>query len=95
MFDIIVPIYRIPKSFLERCLESIDDQTFTDYTVYVCDGTPEEHQDYNAEALVLSYGFEYLRQDPAQPLVGGARNQAVATGYQPRIPFKDNFDTEE
>ena len=92
MFDIIVPIYRIPKSFLERCLESIDDQTFTDYTVYVCDGTPEEHQDYNAEALVLSYGFEYLRQDPAQPLVGGARNQAVATGYQPFLAFLDGDD---
>ena len=40
MFDVIVPIYRISKAFLERCLESIDDQTFEDYTVYVCDGTP-------------------------------------------------------
>jgi len=92
VFDIIVPIYRIPKSFLERCLESINDQIFTDYTVYVCDGTPEEHQDYNAEALVLSYGFEYLRQDPAHPLVGGARNQAVSVGYHPFLAFLDGDD---
>jgi len=92
MFDVIVPIYRISKDFLERCLESIDDQSLTDYTVYVCDGTPEEHQDYDAKYLVESYGFVYLRQDPARKLVGGARNQAVALGSNPYLAFLDGDD---
>ena len=51
-----------------------------------------KHQDYNAETLVTSYGFEYLRQDPKQPLVGGARNQAVSTGHQPFLAFLDGDD---
>ncbi|MBP98628.1 hypothetical protein CMK18_21970 [Candidatus Poribacteria bacterium] len=92
MFDVIVPIYRISKDFLERCLESIDDQTYTDYTVYVCDGTPVEHQQYDAKAMVESYGFTSLRQDPAHPLVGGARNQAVAEGSNPYLAFLDGDD---
>lgn len=92
MFDVIIPIYRISKSFLERCLESVFDQTFEDYTVYVCDGTPVEHQDYDAKYLVESYGFVYLRQDPAHPLVSGARNQAVALGSNPYLAFLDGDD---
>ena len=92
MFDVIVPIYRISKQFLERCLESIDDQTLTDYTVYVCDGTPPEHEEYDAQAMVESYGFNYLRQDPNRKLVGGARNQAVAEGSNPFIAFLDGDD---
>jgi glycosyltransferase involved in cell wall biosynthesis len=92
MFDVIIPIYRISKSFLTRCLESVFDQTLDDYTVYVCDGTPVEHQDYDAQALVESYGFNYFRQDPAHPLVSGARNQAVALGSNPFLAFLDGDD---
>ena len=92
MFDVIIPIYRISKSFLERCLESVFDQTFEDYTVYVCDGTPVQHQDYDAKYLVESYGFVYVRQDPAHPLVSGARNQAVSLGSNPYLAFLDGDD---
>jgi len=92
MFDVIIPIYRISKPFLERCLESVFDQTFEDYTVYVCDGTPVEHQDYDAKAFVESYGFNYVRQDPTHPLVSGARNQAVALGSNPFLAFLDGDD---
>ena len=92
MFDVIIPIYRISKSFLTRCLESVFDQTLDDYTVYVCDGTPVEHQDYDAQALVESYGFNYFRQDPTHPLVSGARNQAVSLGSNPYLAFLDGDD---
>jgi len=92
MFDVIIPIYRISKPFLTRCLESVFDQTLEDYTVYVCDGTPVEHQDYDAQAFVESYGFNYFRQDPSHPLVSGARNQAVALGSNPYLAFLDGDD---
>lgn len=92
MFDVIIPIYRISKPFLTRCLESVFDQTIDDYTVYVCDGTPVEHQDYDAQDLVESYGFIYFRQDPAHPLVSGARNQAVSLGSNPYLAFLDGDD---
>ena len=92
MFDVIIPIYRISKEFLTRCLESVFDQTFDEYTVYICDGTPTQHQDYDAQAIVESYGFNYLRQDPLQPLVGGARNQSVSMGSNPYLAFLDGDD---
>ena len=92
MFDVIIPIYRISKPFLTRCLESVFDQSFDDYIVYVCDGTPVEHQDYDAKYLVESYGFVYVRQDPTHPLVSGARNQAVSLGTNPYLAFLDGDD---
>ena len=92
MFDVIIPIYRISQSFLTRCLESVFDQSIDDYTVYVCDGTPIQHQEYDAKYLVESYGFVYVRQDPAHPLVSGARNQAVSLGSNPYLAFLDGDD---
>lgn len=92
MFDVIVPIYRISEEFLLRALDSIKAQTMTDYTVYVCDGTPIQHQGYDAKAVVECYGFNYLRQDPSHPLVGGARNQAVSVGSNPYLAFLDGDD---
>ena len=92
MFDIIVPIYRISEEFLLRALDSIKVQTLTDYEVYVCDGTPTEHQTYDAQAVVECYGFNYLRQAPSYPLVGGARNQAVSMGSNPYLAFLDGDD---
>ena len=92
MFDVIVPIYRISEEFILRALDSIKAQTMTEYTVYVCDGTPPEHQIYDAQAVVECYGFNYLRQDLTRKLVGGARNQAVADGSNPFIAFLDGDD---
>ena len=92
MFDVIVPIYRISEEFLLRALDSIKAQTFQEYEVYVCDGTPIQHQDYDANAVVKSYGFNYLRQDPSYTLVGGARNQAVSVGSNPYLAFLDGDD---
>ena len=92
MFDIIVPIFRISEELLLKALDSIKAQTFTGYEVYICDGTPTEHQRYDTKAVVECYGFNYIRQDPAQPLVGGARNQAVATGSNPYLAFLDGDD---
>ena len=92
MFDVIVPIYRISEEFLLRALDSIKAQTFQEYEVYVCDGTPIQHQIYDAKAVVECYGFNYLRQDPAHPLVGGARNQAVSVGSNPYLAFLDGDD---
>jgi hypothetical protein len=92
MFDVIVPIYRISEEFILRALDSIKAQSFTDYEVYVCDGTPPEHQIYDAKAVVECYGFNYVDQDPSHPLVGGARNQAVLLGSNPYLAFLDGDD---
>lgn len=94
MFDIIVPIFRIKEEFLKRALDSISNQEISKelYSVFVVDGTPIHHQDYDAESLVASYGFNYLRQSLERKLVGGARNQGVSAGSNPYLAFLDGDD---
>ena len=94
MFDIIVPIFRIKESFLVRALDSISNQIINEesYEVFVVDGTPKAYQDYDAESLVASYGFNYLRQSLERKLVGGARNQGVSAGSNPYLAFLDGDD---
>jgi|APSaa5957512535_1039671.scaffolds.fasta_scaffold36573_2 glycosyltransferase involved in cell wall biosynthesis len=94
MFDIIVPIFRIKEDFLKRALDSISNQEISKelYSVFVVDGTPTHHQDYDAESLVASYGFNYLLQSHERKLVGGARNQGVSAGSNPYLAFLDGDD---
>ena len=94
MFDIIVPIFRIKEEFLIRALDSISNQEIRKelYSVFVVDGTPKAYQDYDAESLVASYGFNYLRQSHERKLVGGARNQGVSAGSNPYLAFLDGDD---
>ncbi len=46
MFDVIVVTYKVSPEFITRCLDSIQSQTFSDYHVYICDGTPEDYEGY-------------------------------------------------
>ena len=46
MFDVIVVTYKVSPEFIIQCLDSIQSQTFTDYHVYICDGTPEDYDGY-------------------------------------------------
>ena len=48
MFDVVVVTYKVSPDFLTRCLDSIKSQTYTDYSVWICDGTPEDYDGYDA-----------------------------------------------
>ena len=45
-YDVIVPIYKMKTDFLDRCLQSIADQTHTEWKCFISDGTPEDWEDY-------------------------------------------------
>ena len=96
LFDIIVPIFRIPEDFLIRALDSISNQEIDKdlFKVFVIDGTPKKFITYDVEALVTSYGdnFFYFKQSPDYKLVGGARNQGVSLGSNPYLAFLDGDD---
>ena len=68
MFDIIVPIYNVDAKLLITCFDSIKNQSYDNYSVFVCDGKPTKE---NRE-LVNTYGFNYIEQDMKNyPKVGG------------------------
>ena len=89
MFDVIIPIYNVQENLLIACFDSVQEQSFSEYTVWVCDGKPSKE----TKSLVASYGFNYIEQDNEHyKRVGGARNQAVSFGKQPYLAFLDGDD---
>ena len=89
IFDIIIPIYNVDEKLLINCFDSIKNQSYKNYSVFVCDGKPTNE---NRE-LVNTYGFKYVEQDFSNyPKVGGARNQAISIGNHPYIAFLDGDD---
>lgn len=95
MFDVVVVTYKVSPDFLTRCLDSIKSQTYTDYSVWICDGTPEDYEGYDA---IMATFAPYLADDRFHLLkqtgrgVSQARNQAIAAGVAPYIATLDGDD---
>ena len=92
MFDIIIPIYKIEFPFLQKCLNSVNSQTFKDFDVWVVDGTPEDWDGFqeNMELIDTFPHFNYVRQEGKG--VSQARNQGINQGNSPYIAFLDGDD---
>ncbi len=92
MFDVIVPTYKPPISLLKKCLESIRNQTFQDYTVWICDGTPEDWMRYDAMQKVFQEYPEFNYEKQTGEGVSQARNQIIEKGSNPYVAFLDEDD---
>jgi glycosyltransferase involved in cell wall biosynthesis len=91
MFDIIIPTYKIKPHLIRRCLDSITKQDFTDYKVYLVDGTPPDWEHFeDFRSIVDSHDLVYLRQTGTG--VSQARNQAVSEGLNNYLAFLDGDD---
>jgi len=91
MFDVIIPTYKIRPELISRCLDSISNQDFVDYTVYLVDGTPVDWEHYDEfRSIVDNHDLIYLRQTGKG--VSQARNQAITAGSNPYIAFLDGDD---
>ncbi len=95
MFDVIVVTYKVSPEFITQCLDSIQSQTFTDYQVYICDGTPEDYDGYadimkTFDTYLSDSRFTLLRQTGRG--VSQARNQAIGAGNRPYIATLDGDD---
>lgn len=92
MFDIIIPTFKTPLNLLKGCLDSIKSQTFKDYQVWICDGTPHDWKRYEAlQELFSQYPeFTVVRQEGKG--VSQARNQIIRMGSNPYVAFLDSDD---
>jgi len=96
MFDILIPVYNTNLRYLEKCLKSVQSQTFQDWQCYIVDGSNNVYQK-EIYALVETYlddsRFHYNRE---QGILGqgasNARNQASRLGKNPYLAFLDSDD---
>tara|TARA_B100000287_G_scaffold358014_1_gene349530 strand:- start:6100 stop:6966 length:867 start_codon:yes stop_codon:yes gene_type:complete len=92
LFDVIVPLYNVKREWVDRCLESIHNQTFHNYQVWICDGSPKDENNKEITELISQKypQFNYVRQTGIG--VGQARNQAIRLGDNPYVAFLDGDD---
>ena len=99
-FDIIVPLHNITYTDLQKCLSSIDKQTYEKYNVWVIESqqsVKNKLDEYDSlgetnRHITESFGnhFNYLIQSGKG--LAQARNQAAALGDAPFIAFLDGDD---
>ena len=94
MIDIIIPVYNTPIKDLERCLNSILNQTFTYYKVYIIDdgsnNDTRKYLDYyikNRENFIV----KHIKNNG----VSNARNIGIELSSSKYITFVDSDDTLE
>ena len=94
MIDIIIPVYNTPLDDLEKCLNSILNQTFKDYKVYIIDDgsndTTKEFLDNYAKGKE-SFIVKHIKNGG----VSNARNTGIDLCTSKYIAFVDSDDTVE
>lgn len=99
MFDVIVPVRSTPLNLFRSCLESVLNQDYQDFNIFICDATPETWIRWEAHQALLQefaerFGdrWNYQRQSSEFSGVSGARNQIIAAGTASWVAFIDSDD---
>ena len=94
MIDIIIPVYNTPLLDLERCLNSILNQNFNNYKVYIIDdGSNKETKDYLDDYTKDKDNFIVKHINNGG--VSNARNLGIDISNSKYITFVDADDTIE
>ena len=94
MVDLIIPIYNTPLKDLERCLNSVIDQTYKNYKVYLIDdGSNRNTREYldNYTKNKNNFFVKHIKNNG----VSNARNVGVELSSSKYISFIDSDDTLE
>lgn len=94
MIDIIIPVYNTPRKDLERCFDSILNQTFNNYIVYIIDdGSDIETKTYLDDYTKDKSNF--IVKHISNSGVSNARNLGLDISNNKYIAFVDSDDTLE
>lgn len=94
MIDIIIPVYNTPINDLERCLQSIQNQTSRNYLVHIIDdGSNEETKNYLDEFVANKDNFTITHIPNGG--VSNARNIGIDISTNEYLAFVDADDTVE
>ena len=87
--SVIIPVYNV-ENYIERCLASVQAQSFTDFEVLIVDdGSPDRSAEL-AEKYTADSRFKLIRQKNGGP--GAARNTALAQAQGEYVAFVDSDD---
>ncbi|MCI6465882.1 MAG: glycosyltransferase [Faecalicatena sp.] len=89
--SIVIPVYRVEKTFLKKCIESLLNQTLKDLEVIIVDdGTTDECKEFCRAFAERDHRILYLVQPNSG--VSVARNNGIAHASAPLITFVDADD---
>jgi len=94
MIDIIIPVYNTPKIDLERCLNSIINQTYTNYKVYIIDDGSNDITKNHLDDFVKNKD-NFIVKHIKNKGVSNARNIGIEISHSKYITFVDADDTLE
>ena len=90
MISVIVPVYNV-ETYLEECLDSIQNQTYTDFEVLlVNDGSTDKSKEICGKYCKQDNRFQLLNQENQG--LSAARNSGVAASTGEFIAFVDSDD---
>ena len=94
MIDIIIPVYNTPLVDLKRCLNSILNQTYHDYKVYIIDdGSNTKTKQYLDDFIINKDNF--IVKHINNQGISNARNLGINISNSKYITFVDSDDTLE
>lgn len=89
-FSIIIPVYNA-EQFLEKCINSVISQSFTDYEmILINDGSKDRSEEICRQASEERGNIKYLSQKNAGP--SSARNRGIEAAVGEYIVFLDADD---
>ena len=94
MVDVIIPVYNTPLKDLERCLNSVVNQTFKNYKVYIIDdGSNKNTREYLDNYIKNKNNFivKHIKNNG----VSNARNVGLDLSSSKYVAFIDSDDTLE
>lgn len=92
MIDVIIPVYNTPIKDLERCLNSVANQTFNNYKVYIIDdGSNKETKIYLDNYIKDKNNFIVKHIENSG--VSNARNVGIDVSDSKYLTFVDSDDT--
>ena len=89
--SVIVPVYKTPKEYLDKCVESIVGQTVKDIElILIDDGSPDECGKYCDEYAKIDSRIKVIHQKNSG--VSAARNAGIEAAQGNWIAFVDSDD---
>ena len=92
MFDVIIPTFKCNPEFLKVAIDSVLNQTYSEFQIYISDGTPVGHELHSTNILKEYTDSRIHIIQQVGKGISDARNQALKQGNNPFICTLDGDD---